>query len=505
MPIYIRRKLSKMKLKNNLLTILTLLFVISLIFIYINNNFVFVWFDEAYTLNLIKHSYTDIWNYTAGDVHPPMYYYLLKLYLSIFGYQISNARFFSAIPIILMVLVGCTFIRKLWGNKTAIFFIFFLILTPTTQYMNGEIRMYSWAALFTLLTSIFAYISYIKRSKPYMFLFLVSSLLAAYTHYYALLAIFYIYALYLYVLILKARKEIPFFLCISVLFVLFFLPWLINLYEQIKTVSNDFWITDIDIRGTFKMLFPIGYFRYVCIFFILCFLTMFLLIFKNKEYRKIFYSATCFWLLFLVPITTGVIVSLILRPVFMPRYICCFIGFYYLGFALLFSAFTSAKKYNWLITLIPLSLITFIGTISYKGSMEARSRFSKNQENIKTFVCQNLNDQTAFLYRDSYFFPIVQYTALFKNNTHISKKDSIDWNNDAVINMIPNLKHVYSYESIEQEYTNFYILEYNPFSMKGFMEDRDNYEEALRHFDITRQGDFDGVMVYELKRKDKIK
>jgi hypothetical protein len=227
----------------------------------------------------------------------------------------------------------------------------------------------------------------------------------------------------------------------------------------------------------------------------------FWLVFKNKEYRKIFYSAVCYWLLFLAPIATGVIVSLILRPVFMPRYICCFIGFYYLGFALLFSAFTSSKKYNWLITLIPLSLITFISITSYKESMEKRLKFSRNQENIKAFVCQNLNDQTAFLYRDSYFFPIVQYTALFDNNTHISKKDSIDWNNDAVINMIPNLKHIYSYESIEQEYANFYILEYNPFSMKGFMEDRDNYEEILRHFNIIRQGDFDGVKVYELQRK----
>lgn len=37
-----------------------------------------IWYDEAYTFGLIRHSYREICFITAADVHPPLYYILLK-------------------------------------------------------------------------------------------------------------------------------------------------------------------------------------------------------------------------------------------------------------------------------------------------------------------------------------------------------------------------------------------------------------------------------------------
>lgn len=55
-------------------------FSISLIF---NNN---VWFDEAYTLSLIQHNYSEVIEILKSDMHPPLYFISLKLFCEIFGF-----------------------------------------------------------------------------------------------------------------------------------------------------------------------------------------------------------------------------------------------------------------------------------------------------------------------------------------------------------------------------------------------------------------------------------
>ena len=43
-----------------------------------------IWADEAYTFAMVRHSFADIWRITAADVHPPLYYFLVKIFTSIF-------------------------------------------------------------------------------------------------------------------------------------------------------------------------------------------------------------------------------------------------------------------------------------------------------------------------------------------------------------------------------------------------------------------------------------
>lgn len=62
------------------------LFSLTLIF---NDN---IWFDEAYTLSLIQHNYSDIINILKSDMHPPLYFLSLKTFCSIFGYSNNNNK-----------------------------------------------------------------------------------------------------------------------------------------------------------------------------------------------------------------------------------------------------------------------------------------------------------------------------------------------------------------------------------------------------------------------------
>ena len=49
-----------------------------------------IWADEAYTFAMVRHSFADIWRITAADVHPPLYYFLVKIFT--FPFEIGRAH-----------------------------------------------------------------------------------------------------------------------------------------------------------------------------------------------------------------------------------------------------------------------------------------------------------------------------------------------------------------------------------------------------------------------------
>ena len=41
------------------------------------------WLDEFFSIEMVGRSWAEIPAATAGDVHPPLYYYILKLFVSV--------------------------------------------------------------------------------------------------------------------------------------------------------------------------------------------------------------------------------------------------------------------------------------------------------------------------------------------------------------------------------------------------------------------------------------
>ena len=39
-----------------------------------------IWYDELFTVGMIEHSYSELIQFTARDVHPPLYYMITKLF-----------------------------------------------------------------------------------------------------------------------------------------------------------------------------------------------------------------------------------------------------------------------------------------------------------------------------------------------------------------------------------------------------------------------------------------
>lgn len=149
-----------------------------------------LWFDEAYTVALARHSLIDMIKLATFDVHPHLYYIMLKLFTMVFGDSCIAMRIFSAIGGILFASLGLTHIKKDFGNQVGFWFSFFAVFSASTLIYALQIRMYTWAAFFVTLTAIYAYRSFaLPQSRKNRILFLLCSVSAAYTHYFALFAV----------------------------------------------------------------------------------------------------------------------------------------------------------------------------------------------------------------------------------------------------------------------------------------------------------------------------
>ena len=145
-----------------------------------------IWGDEAFTIQLIKLDFTKISQLTAADVHPPLYYYLLRLWSEIFGKSELVLRSLGlglmAIAVSLMILIA----YKYFSNQVARIVGLIMILSPFAMRLGLEIRMYGLAFLIVCLI-VWFYLSYKtgNSSRLSLLAMAVFSALAMYTHYYS--------------------------------------------------------------------------------------------------------------------------------------------------------------------------------------------------------------------------------------------------------------------------------------------------------------------------------
>ena len=148
-----------------------------------------IWFDEAYTIGLVSHGFSEILKIHTADVHPFLYYALLKTFTLVFGSSLLSLRMFSVVGAVLFSSLGLTHIRRDHGEKVGFFFSFFAVFSASVLLYAEQIRMYSWAMLFVALAGIYTYSVGKKGGKQNSILFVLFSVCAAYTHYYALFAV----------------------------------------------------------------------------------------------------------------------------------------------------------------------------------------------------------------------------------------------------------------------------------------------------------------------------
>lgn len=397
-------------------------------------------YDDVYSIYLSKASYSQIWNITASDVHPPLYYWALKVFASLFGDSPVAFRCFSSLGLLATTLLGCFPVRKLFGDKVAIFFIILILIFPVSQYLATEIRMYSWTMFFVLASALFAFRLYREDRVIYWILFFLSGLCAAYLHNYGLLSVFGIYLVLSIFLIKEKRRWKGIFLCI-LLFSFAYLPWLIQLPSQIKMVSGDYWIKPLTLNDLFLHIYyfyspkeiwlPFTDFSkvqmMVGLIFIMSlqlFLTLTVIVpgFRNKD-KSVIYIILSF-IVFLIPVLIGVLISITYLPVLVTRYMTCSFGIFVLSMAMVLAK--SAERYKWL-TIFFILLLAIDGSIRLFSGLKYYRQTEMAYQHIKDFTGKDSTKATLIVNDFSYhvmprlqlIVPDNQYQVLISDSTDV--------------------------------------------------------------------------------------
>ena len=96
-----------------------------------------IWYDEVFSAGMMRYSYKEIMDFTAKDVHPPLYYWYLKSFAdagtSLFRQvdEVVFAKLASVLPLAGLWGLAVTKVRKEFGLLAAGIFVFCVLpLTP---------------------------------------------------------------------------------------------------------------------------------------------------------------------------------------------------------------------------------------------------------------------------------------------------------------------------------------------------------------------------------------
>ena len=100
-----------------------------------------IWFDEAFSEHITRHSFFDILRYTAADVHPPLYYWALKLWRMVFGNSELALRSLSLFFLFLTGVAVYIFVKAYFSRRAAIYSLLLLTISPLLFRYGIEARM----------------------------------------------------------------------------------------------------------------------------------------------------------------------------------------------------------------------------------------------------------------------------------------------------------------------------------------------------------------------------
>ena len=231
--------------KRKLYNIMLVLFIGCLIFMNIVRiSGDFFWGDECFSIRLSKESFAGMLSETAADVHPPLYYFILQIFYKIMGESGLMYHMVSLIPYGLLMIFAMTVVRKRFGIIATLIYSSFASITSTALLYNNQVRMYSWSAFFVLLAFYYAYrIMEENRWKDWI-IFSACSLSAGYTHYYALLAVAFFYLAFLIISFFQ-KRYIKKLLIISICTVIGYFPWLFVFISTFRRTTKSWWLQGI--------------------------------------------------------------------------------------------------------------------------------------------------------------------------------------------------------------------------------------------------------------------
>jgi len=341
----------------------SLIFVVSIAFYFLKIGFSDLWSDETYTLAMLDGTFSDFYAKFKNDLHPPLYYLVLRLYTGLFGESATVLRSFSVVGVLATLLLAYFAGQRVFGKQGALYLCLMLISVPMLAVYSHQARMYTWAAF--SVTGVFIYSCLFMRSGSTrdLILLLLFTLAAMYTHYYSMIAAFMANVFVFLHLVLTKNRKWHYHLISLLIAAILFLPWLSVFFVQVKRVQNAFWAPEVSLQ-TILACFTIpfteqfwtsGNSKYLTILMYTLIVITIILAFTKpfSGYRSVLWLSL---FLFLGTLFIAMIISLFSQPILYSRYVAVIVTMLIMPVTILFTQ----MKIKWLkIILIP--VILFLG------------------------------------------------------------------------------------------------------------------------------------------------
>lgn len=444
-----------------------------------------IWFDESYSVGLVNHSFGEIWTIGSHDVHPILYYWLLKIINLIFGTNIVAYRIFSVLGILVLGILGLTHIKKDFGKRTGLLFTFFSMFLPVMLTYALEIRMYSWTIVFVTLMAIYLNRFIKEKNSKNLLLFGIFSLTSCYMHYYALVCAGII-NLGLIIYVMRKRKDfekriLKKFVLVEAMQVILYLPWFIYFVAQALRVGKGFWITiefpqilidiiNFQFKGSLKQTVP-------TIFAVALYAYLLYIIIKNIRKKEKIKEGIVPIAIYTIVIILVALLSVI-SPILYARYLFTITGL------LIFSiAYFLAKENNKYMLAIICFIIAVLSVINLSNNMK-ENYDSSNQEAIR-YLKEKLEPEDIIIYPDMGMGGVVA-TLIDTNQQYFLNFDywSIE---EAYKAYAPQMGVAYSVEEVTREAKGkIFILDTEDLKAYNSIENKEAYKEISKEKIETR-------------------
>jgi len=227
-----------------------------------------IWWDEGLAFWAIRRGWTEMTLWTAADVHPPLFFWLLKAWVSLVGETELAARFLSLIYGVITVAGLYLLGKTLLGKRVALLAAALMAVSRFHVWWSQELRMYILATLWGVF-SLYAFCRWCQSAgwwpgtppsnaaRPWKWPLL-----------YVLFTVLGLYSLYLFVTVILVQNLVLLILLLrapghrrwgilgpwvtsQLVAVLSFLPWLVLATRSMRSWS----VAEPFASGTFLRLY----------------------------------------------------------------------------------------------------------------------------------------------------------------------------------------------------------------------------------------------------------
>lgn len=208
-----------------------------------------IWWDEGISLHLATSGVSEIIRDRQNNIHPPLYFIILKGWLALVGVSAFTGRYLSVIASLGQVAVVFSAVR-FWSKRAGIGHVaiipwltaLFMLIAPLSVIYGQEIRVYAFLPLIYLATLLLAEIHLSSGRSPLRPLIYLALLewFGLHLHYIAIFGVAYI-AIW-GALVFIRRRDMPGlrrWIIAHVLVVLASLPWLVGVIRNWSAIQAE--------------------------------------------------------------------------------------------------------------------------------------------------------------------------------------------------------------------------------------------------------------------------